>query len=214
MAYFFVLSEFSSSFTTFSHFWEGKMKNCISILTVIVASLLLVATNGNTAYIGGGTGNDQEKWIMDSIDFADGVEAASDFYFDSQGKFDDLDKWDGSALTIDGVTITGVVDSEGEITGGTFSIDPGSDIEFISFKAGDGFVMMSIDELSGIWDTALLGGKGISHVTLWTGEGSITFPPDEPGGGAQVPEPATIFLVGSGLLGLLGYRKKFWKSKT
>ena len=47
-----------------------------------------------------------------------------------------------------------------------------------------------------------------------TGGGSAKIIPTPGGGGAQVPEPATIFLLGSGLLGLFGYRKKFWKSKN
>ncbi len=44
-----------------------------------------------------------------------------------------------------------------------------------------------------------------------TGGGSAKIYPTY-GGGAQVPEPVTIFLLGSGLLGLFGYRKKFRKS--
>ena len=173
-----------------------------------------MATNGNAAYIGGGSGNDKEKRVMDSITFADGVEVGSDFFFDSVSKFDDLDKWDGSSWTMDGVTILG--DTTGnEITSGTFSIAPDSGIEFISYKAGKKYVFFSVDELDGTWDTELLGGKEISHITLWTGDGTITYPSGGDGG-AQVPEPATIFLLGSGLLGLFGFRfrKKFWKSKS
>jgi hypothetical protein len=44
--------------------------------------------------------------------------------------------------------------------------------------------------------------------------GQIVSPPPGTPPGAQVPEPATVFLLGSGLAGFFGLRKKFWKSKS
>ncbi len=48
----------------------------------------------------------------------------------------------------------------------------------------------------------------------WWGGVTPPEPSPPPSPGAQVPEPATIFLLGSGILGLFGFRKKFRKSEN
>jgi hypothetical protein len=194
---------------------------------LFLVSLLLIATNGNATLLGEGS-DDHKNRIMDGITYADGVVADDDFYFDYVSKFDNLDTWDGDTLeffddsgnlafTLSGDTKK-LEDDKVEWIGGTYTVNPDSGIEFFSLKAGSGnsgagFAIYNIDGTgTGSWSTAdNLDGKGISHVSIWAGAGGNITPP---GGGAQVPEPATIFLLGSGLLGLFGYRKKFWKPKN
>ena len=84
---------------------------------------------------------------------------------------------------------------------GTWTI-PG-DASFISVKAANSFTVFEVSGTTGSWETTYItngGGKqpDVSHISYW-------------GAPAQtaVPEPGTVFLLGSGLAGL-----SFWRWKT
>ncbi len=97
---------------------------------------------------------------------------------------------------------------------GTWTANPeGALISFYVVKAGSGYAMYQVDpaESTGSWSTYDLWLTGdynsgdaleISH---YTGYNSTAAP---------VPEPSTILLMGSGLLGLLGYNRKRFSKKS
>jgi len=88
-------------------------------------------------------------------------------------------------------------------TAGTWSASPGFIVQFITIKAGNQFVVYDVNSPTyksqfgaNEWSTAALGNKGVSHISFW---GKM---------GAPVPAPSAVWLLGTGLIGLIGVRRK------
>ncbi|MBW2740134.1 MAG: PEP-CTERM sorting domain-containing protein [Deltaproteobacteria bacterium] len=58
------------------------------------------------------------------------------------------------------------------------------------------------------------GSIGFGVANVWDAENSSQLYIDNVGGGAPVPEPSTILLMGTGLLGLVGYNRKRFSKKS
>jgi hypothetical protein len=153
----------------------------MKMLWFLIISLFLMVGNVNATYIDDFKGNDKDNVV-------DQLLIDNNWTNITLGSLELLGKSD------EGIN---VVLNE---TDGTWSLDPSNqlninDIGFISVKAGNNsYVFRSNDfnYLFGI-DGSPVFTKDVSHISFWKGGGY-----EGPGG--QVPEPITLFLLGSGLL--------------
>ena len=165
--------------------------------------LLMTAGSVNAAYIGTFKGNDNDNWnVVDAFLNKSGYSDISVGSLKLLGKSDEGIK----VLLDDDLGTWSLLGDQLDL----------NDIGFISVKAANRTYVFRADDFNYLYgekEGKELFKHDVSHISFWKADGY-----KGPGGGssgsAQVPEPATIFLLGSGLLGLFGFRKKFWKSNV
>lgn len=153
-------------------------------LDCVNMSRLPCTANAGDVLAGGavvpGNGNDKEVLVEAAIEIATGN------FVD----LTDLGKSDGGY----GDPVSG--------QSGTWTITDFA--SFISVKGANSFNVFAVSGTTGSWDTSNIDNGGgnqpnVSHITYW---GGLT-------NGATTPEPGTVLLLGSGLLGL-----GLWLRKT
>lgn len=122
-------------------------------------------------------------------------ETYTKYEFDDSGNFS-LTEGPGTVTfsNLDSVTEDGKTEVKGGDWQSSFAV------AFFAVKAGNNFQLWAWDGTipndSGIWSTSFLDNKGTSHISFYTAECS------------NVPIPGAVWLLGSGLLGLIGVRRK------
>jgi len=158
----------------------------------------------------------QGEYLGTVYDGNDDVATLTDFFVNYLGWNDPLITFYGKDEDGELSILQSQSNAEDELISGTWqtpeSTSNSSDsVEFIIVKGGNSFSIHQYDPaaFSGVWNIGYLadaGGSGspatLSHISAYNGEST------------PVPEPSTILLMGTGLLGLVGYNRKRFSKKS